>query len=188
MVVLLSPPDPDLRGQPAGAGAGLRQEQAALLSLLTRHRRSYGDLAVFLSLTEGDIRDRTRAAITALVGPAAASAPDRLVDYAVGALTDRQVAGLQADLRRHAAERELAAAMVGAVAGLGDGIEAPRSLVPATSASALTTAGRRQEPSVRARTGATVALALAMIALGATLYVDGARSQPVGSGRIGAHR
>src|SRR5690349_8524188 len=72
----------------------LAPDQRAVLELVLRQGRSYGELSELLGIPEREVRDRAEAALRALAGDPGDSAVDtgRITDWLLGQQSDRAAA------------------------------------------------------------------------------------------------
>ena len=164
----------------------LAPDQRAVLELVLRQGRSYGELSELLAIPERDVRARADAGVRALAGePAAGVDSGRIADWLLGQQPDaetertREAVARSADAREWAAaaaERlgELGGAMPAVPAGdeasppaprprpLRDGAEQPPPAAPGSSRPAAATPRS-------SRLGGAILIAIVALLVGATL-------------------
>jgi hypothetical protein len=114
----------------------LAPDQRAVLELVLRQGRSYGELSELLGIPERDVRARADAGLRALAGePAARVDTGRITDWLLGQQPDAEAERTQAAMVRSAESREWAAAAAEQARELG-GAAVPE--VPGRESSATT--------------------------------------------------
>src|SRR5215212_2603712 len=88
----------------------LAPDQRAVLELVLRQGRSYGELSELLGIPEHDVRDRADAGLRALAGePGPAVDTGRIADWLLGQQRDADAGGTRAAVERSAPARAWAA-------------------------------------------------------------------------------
>jgi hypothetical protein len=100
----------------------LAPDQRAVLELVLRQGRSYGELSELLAIPDRDVRARADAGLRALAGDAAAGVDTgRIVDWLLGQQPEAEAERTRAAVARNAAAREWAAVAAGRLRELGGG-------------------------------------------------------------------
>ena len=98
----------------------LAPDQRAVLELVLRQGRSYGELSELLAIPERDVRARADAGVRALAGePAAGVDSGRIADWLLGQQPDAEAERTRAAVARSAESREWAAAAAERLGELG---------------------------------------------------------------------
>ena len=98
----------------------LAPDQRAVLELVLRQGRSYGELSELLAIPERDVRARADAGLRALAGePAAGVDSGRIADWLLGQQPDAEAERTRAAVARSAEAREWAAAAAERLGELG---------------------------------------------------------------------
>src|SRR3954454_21477842 len=89
----------------------LAPDQRAVLELVIRQDRSYGELSELLGIPEREVRDRAEAALRALAGEPDDAGVDtgRITDWLVGQQTERAAAATRSSVAGSASARAWAA-------------------------------------------------------------------------------
>src|SRR6476469_8828653 len=99
----------------------LAPDQRAVLELVLRQDRSYGELSELLGIPEREVRDRAESALRALAGdpPDAGVDTGRLTDWMLGQQTERAAAATADKVASSAPAREWASAVAEALREVG---------------------------------------------------------------------
>jgi Sigma-70, region 4 len=171
----------------------LAPDQRAVLELVLRQGRSYGELSELLGIPERDVRARADAGVRALAGdPQAGVDSGRIADWLLGQQPDAEAERTRAAVARNPLARDWAAAAAGQLRELGgtvpavpDGDEpaAPRDAAPRADEPAAAAAPRPRELRDRAsrapaagvprssRLGGAVLIAVLLLVVGGALYL-----------------
>ena len=116
----------------------LAPDQRAVLELVLRQGRSYGELSELLGIPERDVRARADAGLRALAGtPAAEVDSGRVADWLLGQQPEAEAARTRAAVERTPAAREWAEIAAERLRDLGgDGMPAMNGAAPAEAATA----------------------------------------------------
>jgi hypothetical protein len=115
----------------------LAPDQRAVLELVLRQGRSYGELAEMLEIPERDVRARADAGLRALAGePAEGVDSGRVADWLLGQQREADAARTAAAVSREPAAREWAAVAAGRLRELG-GATIPEVPAPAEAAAPI---------------------------------------------------
>jgi hypothetical protein len=140
----------------------LAPDQRAVLELVLRQGRSYGELSELLGIPEHDVRARADAGLRALAGePGAAVDSGRIADWLLGQQPEAEAARTRAAVARSEAAREWAARAADRLRGL-NGAAVPD--VPAAPVSA--------HPRPRSsKLGGAILIGVLALVVGGLLYV-----------------
>ena len=131
----------------------LAPDQRAVLELVLRQGRSYGELSELLGIPERDVRARADAGLRALAGePAAGVDSGRIADWLLGQQPETEADRTQAAVARSTEAREWATAAASRLRDLGaNGIPDPASLEAPSAEPAPATQTTADEPAPAGR-------------------------------------
>jgi type II secretory pathway pseudopilin PulG len=144
----------------------LAPDQRAVLELVSRRGRSYGELSELLGIPERDVRARADAGLRALAGePAPGVDSGRITDWLLGQQPDGDAARTRALVDRDAPSREWAGEAAARLEALGAEAvpEVPAGDAPPEDATATATGGERSSSRLG---GALLLGALAVVVAG----------------------